>query len=111
MQTYSSGSHKHGLGGLKSTAALGPDTWEHLLGSDSFFPPIRGTPTPLAAFQGLLSLWGGGSRAEPRWWLPAWFGFCSRSCAAPSTLAGSAQTHTAGKSPPVSFIPLIQDMK
>lgn len=26
----------------------------------------------------------GGSWAEPRWWLPAWSGFCSRGLAAPS---------------------------
>lgn len=61
------------------------------------------THTPLAAFQGLISLWGSGSWAQPRWWLPAWFGFCSRSCAAPRTLAGSTQSHTAGKSPPMTF--------
>lgn len=90
-------------------AALGSDTWEHLMGSNSFsFLPTRGTPTPLAAFQGLISLWVVGAGQSQGGGCQLGLGFAAGALRLPATPAGSTQTHTAAQTPPMPFIPLIQ---
>lgn len=85
-------------------AALGSDTWEHLMGSNSFsFLPTRGTPTPLAAFQGLISLLVVGAGQSQGGGCQLGLGFAAGALRLPATPAGSPTALTHSRLPVLSW--------